>query len=241
MNADVKSWSSARDRLSVMPAVFTTSMFINEQCYSSRKYADAALSRLCAAGHLERCGEGIYYNLIADPTGPQTREMEALTLALRRPAILVGGNALKLGGWTTQLWQLADIAVPATRTTRSAPRRIGRHHISVRPMQWFNVLWQAGIDAHGYERGMMVTLAPSAYALADMLLAPRLLPPSLQSADRLPSIVPSDEIDMGDRTSEDCEQVREAMLALGASPELAEELLDPYLDCFDGDGCTVIL
>ncbi len=220
-----------------MPAVFTLGQFRNEMAYTHPVAARVALTRLTHAGLVSAFGEAVYFNLLADKNGPSTRAHEALELVFRRPVVIVGGAALQIGGWTTQIYRSYDIAVLANRMRRSAPRDLGtevKYRPALRPAAWFNSLYYA--CEHDGER---VPMVPPVWAFADMLLAPRLISPRLLG-DRGPLVVPPDEIDMDDLGPDEFEQVVEAMLTLGASRELAEELLAPYADRFESDGFTML-
>ena len=223
---------SAINRLRALPPVLGIAE-IQLLCDRSTHAAHLTAIRWRERGLLVPFGRGVYFNLIADPTGPATRVAEAFRRLFRRPAVIIGGTALQSGGWTTQIYKRYDVALAASRYVRSAPTLESDYVVSLRPTAWYNVLHAA--CEHDEER---LATVPPEYALADMLLAPALLSQTLAVRNKVP-VVPPDELDMDEVTPEDNEKVIGAMLALGATRAIADELMEPYLYRFrDSRGVT---
>lgn len=158
---------TAYARLAGMPPVFDLDEFART-LGMPRNQAVKYAHRWCKAGYLEPLGGkvGTWFNLVADRKGPETRLAEAVSLLMRRPALVVGGKALLAHGWTTQRHVLTSLAVPITREVRTLPRLDHGLELLPRSLRWFRRI------AEGAEPGVGGFLvARPEIALADALLA----------------------------------------------------------------------
>lgn len=155
---------------------------------------------------------GVYFNLVADPKGPQGRIKEAVTKLLGpgRPVIGIGAMALHHHGWTTQRPYLRELAVPVSAFDRTIPQMKGIIGVG-RLKGWFQAVLQRseeGVD------GFLI--APPEFALVDAIKAKgagRLWNPD-PSDISLPVDVDADEVvrrieEAADLLKVDTDQVRE--------------------------------
>ena len=190
--------------------------------------ARVTFGRWCKAGLAERLGGGVYFNLIADPEGPQARVGEALDELPRRRLVFVGGAALHRAGWTTQIHRRHEIAVPVARGRLTVPRiRLGYALVPRRAR------WHAVLRKHG-DRGLGMPGIES--VTPEMDLADALLMQGRPLARRYPTyVVPPDEMDLRELTPTHLGRVvgaPGALGALGASEQLALGLLKAYRGVF---------
>lgn len=164
MQAVNKRMSSV-SRLKQLPPVFRHGNLLLQQG-ASQDSVKVMLSRWAAAGLVEPLGgrSGIYFNLIADPTGPETRLSEAIQLRFPE-AIVCGPSVLHQEGWITQIPQHTHIAV-LKQESQPNIRGIALHE---RTKEWF-VATHEGIIEHGLYG--LPSLKP-AWAMEDMLVFER--------------------------------------------------------------------
>lgn len=171
---------------------------------------------------------GVYFNLVAERQGPQTQRAEAVGKLLRRPVLVVGGTALHAHGWTTQQHHTLQLAVPVTREVRSLPTLDHGIRLLPRSVRHFRRLAEGA--APGVE-GFLVA-APE-MALADAVLAEARGTGARQGRTMGWTPTP-DEIEPDSEGA--WELVRAALLRLGALPEEAAKLLQPFHETL-GDAC----
>lgn len=149
---------SAIDRLRRLPAVFTTPLACRVLDMSPRMLS-VYLARDAARGLVRRAGprSRVWYNLLVDPDGPETRRGEAAALAY--PGVLLYGvSVLHAAGWISQIPKALHVAVPSG--LRSWPKLDGVE-VHPRPRRWFRALAEAGkllrpppFPAHGLPAAM---------------------------------------------------------------------------------------
>lgn len=185
--------TSAVDRLQVLPDVFrgadltvrfqwttkTASQYL--YLWKKRSLVDAL------GGHSD-----VYVNLLA---GKSAKWEAALQLATPS-ATLIGVEALRRAGWTTQIQRSPAVAVSPKDTLF----KIDRFDLQPRPASWFAKV-SKGIVRDG---GTLPRLAP-AWALADMLR---------ESAWGRCGLFP-DDIEWSEVTQQDEDQWREASIRFG--------------------------
>ena len=128
--------TSAIDRLRGLPAVFRSGPFLL-QSGLTKESAQVLLSRWSTRGLIEPLGgrTGIYFNLIADPNGAETRLGEAVTL--RFPEVLVcAASILHAAAWTTQTPHTVYVAVLASESLPT----FDRIELCPRPRAWFSAV-----------------------------------------------------------------------------------------------------
>jgi len=128
-------------------------------------YAKNAASRWMARELLAPFGPrtGTYYNLVVDPTGPQTRVKEAVDKLFNRPVVGIGAFALK--DWTSQITHLRELAIFMGGPDRTLPQMNGIIAVG-RKVKWFQVvLPKCEIGTDGF------LMAPPEYALVDAIMA----------------------------------------------------------------------
>lgn len=188
------------------------------------------LNRWRSKGMVQRFGDGIYFNLVADPESPK-RIAEAFDKMLRRPVLRVGPGVLHAAGWTSQIHRTQDFVSPVLRDRRTLPATEGDVRLSPRYMPWFETL---RASAQGTPENGILSVSP-AMALADALLSA-----SEPVSQRRPvHAVPPDELDLDGFTQERFDEVAEAMAALGGSQDRIGDLLAPYETAIKDAGNTV--
>ena len=153
----VRNYTSAIERLRVLPEVFTGSELTVLFGWKST-IASSYLANWRKAGLVKSLGKrsDVHMNLVRNPrVNPE--------LALRRAfpqAILVGVDRLRAAGWTTQIPTLPEVAIALSSSRYS----IDGFALTVRPEKWFQTV-KPGVEkvADGIDR-----LQP-AWALADMV------------------------------------------------------------------------
>lgn len=94
--------------------------------------ASSVLTRWQRQELVVSAGEGVWFNLVVDPDGPENRLFEAIGRMF--PAVVViGATVLHDAGWTTQVPQRQTVAVPPRRSTPN-PDRV---EVCPRPRVWF--------------------------------------------------------------------------------------------------------
>lgn len=153
---------SSVSRLRQLPPVFRHGNLLLQQG-ASQNSVKVMLSRWATAGLVEPLGgrSGIYFNLIADSSGPETRFSEAIQLRFPE-AIVCGPSVLHQEGWITQIPQSIHIAV-LKQESQPNIRGIELHE---RAKDWF-IAVQEGIVEHGLYG--MPSLKP-AWAMEDILV-----------------------------------------------------------------------
>lgn len=153
---------SAMQRLRMLPEVFTAKD-IEHRFGMTRGDAHGYASRWAAADLVRRAGPraGVYYNLLKDPTAPDTRRMEAL-LRVTRGAVAIGATSLHAAHWTTQRPRRDEVAVLTGPGRRSHPE-IDGILICPRPLRWF----RAVAGALRADLGLKLVALDPAWALAD--------------------------------------------------------------------------
>jgi len=195
--------------------------------------AQVMASRWAKQGLTQAFGRGVYFNLIVDPHGPDNRIEEALEKILNRPGVIVGGGALRRGGWTTQTHHRMEIAVPIIADNSTLPNLLLTQNIILTPRYptWFNALMKSD---HHYapqrDRGGYLYVANPAMALADALLSSK----RKIYASRQVHIPDPDELDMEELSPRDLNSVYLYLRLLGASESKATELLSPYMNYLNG-------
>ena len=234
----------AYDRLSQLPAIITMGDLITQlemdheaaKSFIKRCLSRNLISHFCVA-------KGVYYNLVADRDGPARRGKEAFDKLLGRPTLIIGGSAIYIGSWTTQIHRLTTVCTSISRTKRTVPSVKG-YQLVPRSLAWFNVLSEAvkrEFDDDTARRKSTAEISddnifvvPPEYALADMLLFRH----NKSYAEFNQPIVPPDELDH-DLTQKDLEKVRIAIKELGDTIGVTmaqiDEVLEPYLGCFDNE------
>lgn len=216
-------------RLSALPAILSIADLQIEAGIDERSVV-VYLNRWRSKGMVQRFGDGIYFNLVADPESPK-RIAEAFDKMLRRPVLRVGPGVLHAAGWTSQIHRTQDFVSPVLRDRRTLPATEGDVSLSPRYMPWFETL---RASAQGDPQGGILSVSPS-MALADALLSA-----SEPVARKRPvHAVPPDELDLDGFTQERFDEVETAMTALGATRERIEELLGPYEAAIQDAGNTV--
>jgi hypothetical protein len=209
---------SAHARLAGMPAVFGVDD-LERALDMPRQQAILYAYRWVKAGLVVPLGRkvGMWFNLVVDRTGPQTRRAEAVSFLLRRPALVVGGKALLSHGWTTQRHTVTALAVPIGRTIRSLPQLDHGLELLPRSMRWYRKLSegaQPGVEGFQVARPEM--------ALADALLADAR---SLgHGAGHAMTWTPTPDEICFDDDEEDIAKVFKALSDLSASPEEVDKI-----------------
>lgn len=177
------------------------------------------LNRWRSKGMVQRFGDGIYFNLVADPESPK-RIAEAFDKMLRRPVLRVGPGVLHAAGWTSQIHRTQDFVSPVLRDRRTLPATEGDVRLSPRYMPWFETL---RASAQGDLENGILSVSP-AMALADALLSGS----EPVSQKRPVHAVPPDELDLDGFTQERFDEVAEALRVLGRNTHEIEQILAPY-------------
>ena len=157
MDTRNKKYLSAIDRLRELPEIFHGSAAIARFRWTSKtgsqyfyKWAAAGLI-LPFGGHSD-----VFANLVANPK-PNTGAMCRLAMP---GAVIVGIDALRRAGWTTQIQRSPEVAVPAWQPVYKTPF----YTPSPRPASWFAAV-KYGISE---EQEVLPTLQPE-LALVDLL------------------------------------------------------------------------
>lgn len=209
---------SAFDRLRTLDAVFSVAD-VQVQLELDEKSASVYLNRWRAKGYVSRFGDGVYFNLLAD-TSATLRIPEAFDKLLRRPVLRVGPSILHEAGWTSQIHQRRDYAAAVFKGRLTLPRVEGDIGLTPRYLAWFEAM-RATAEPVG--PGEIPSVSP-AMALADALLSRR----EFVARNRPVHAVPPDELDMDAFTRDRFDDVADALKALGATDDVAAELLAPY-------------
>lgn len=129
-----------------------------------RKTATETLSRWAKAGYVKPFASGVFFNLVRNPSSPQTHVFEAATRTVRRPMLLIGASALAAAGWTTQMPAGYELAIPTDRNIRGWKRMEGIS-AEARPVGWF-----ASVVPHAIGGGLRdFDRLPPALALVDAI------------------------------------------------------------------------
>ena len=154
-----KSYTSAIDRLLVVPEVFTGSELTVLFGWRSTM-ASNYLANWRRAGLIKSLGgrSDMHMNLV------RNRHINP-ELALRRAfprAVMVGIDVIRQAGWTTQIPTFSEVAIPITSTLYN----VDGFNLSHRTQKWFDLVSHGnGIDDNP---GGIDRLKPS-WALADMI------------------------------------------------------------------------
>lgn len=168
-----------------------------------------ALARWTARDMVRPAGPrlGRYYNLVADPRGPDVHLGTVLTAEFGS-VVLIGATVLADSHWTTQIPHLLTVAVPMAR---SIPQIEGAL-IYGRPPEWFSAV-RSSVRAGDRGRFALPSLTPE-FALAD----------ALRHGDSLHGLAP-DDIEVPD-PDERAEDLMNALSALHVPPDRYA----PYLE-----------
>lgn len=149
---------SAIERLRALPLLFRGAEVTVRFSWTS-KTASQYLYRWKSQGLIDALGghSDVFANLLGNPSP----DWELATKMAMPSGIIVGIEALRRAGWTTQIPTLAQIAV---NTKERVFDGIRRFDIQPRSPGWFAMI-EGGIDR---QPGALATLRP-AWALADML------------------------------------------------------------------------
>jgi hypothetical protein len=229
---------SSFDRLRGLPAVFSTSQLVT-LLDITRVHADGIVKEWRERGLIKTLGKrkaGIHYNLVRNPEGPDSLRGDALWILLGRPFVGVGGRALQMGGWTTQLHNIHEVCTGVTPRSPTVPTGLEASGISIlpRPPTWMFVLMR-NAEITNLESAGIPMVSPE-LALADSLLAnSRSLGNKVNAP--LPWLPDPDDVEIPDKES--LEKVSEYMFQLGASEEETELLLEPYQDSVLSDQMNI--
>lgn len=149
---------SALERLRRLPAVFR-GVDLTVRFQWTSKAASQYLYLWKQRGLVEGLGghSDVFCNLLRNPDGDWDR---ALIMAMPS-AVIVGVDALRRHGWTTQIPVKPTVAVRASQRVF----KTSRFEVLPRPAQWFEAIEPA---LHSAEPGALNWLPP-AWALADLL------------------------------------------------------------------------
>lgn len=130
-----KTFTSALDRLRVLPEIFTTVSL--GQALGNQRLAACYLQRWRAQGLVESFGKtGVHFNLLRAPRGRQVLEEQALA-KLFPSAVLISASVLHDAGWTTQIARTAQLAVVRRR---SYPNVSQSASLFPRALSWYQMM-----------------------------------------------------------------------------------------------------
>jgi hypothetical protein len=161
--ARIKARISSITRMWMLPEVFSLQdavVLLDISKQLALKYS----SRWKSYGLVAALGKtGVYFNLQRCPTQYEHLIPEAVSKAVRRPIVEIGGSVLSRHGWTQQRHRLPEYAVSiGTKYNRTLPTITGVH-LCGRPHWWMTALSPQHDEA--------VRSTSAAGALADLVLA----------------------------------------------------------------------
>lgn len=136
----------ALSRLLRLPPVFTLQDLL--QLGLVRETAHTTIMRWADQQLIAQAGPraGVYFNLVADRTGPENRVLEAAR-KLYPSAVVVGPAVLHAHGWTTQTPHAVDVAILKAPTAR----QIHGVRFVMRTQAWYRQhagdLLRSGVDS----------------------------------------------------------------------------------------------
>jgi len=159
---------SSIEMLRSLPAVFGLKDVMTLFDMPSNTDAMKAITRWKAKGWAVPFGPraGIYFNRYISPDHDDRKT--ALDKLLRLPFVVIGMNAIRHGGWTTQRGGEIEIAVPVTASIQTHPKAYGILFCPRSP-RWFDKI-QDHVSTPNDGIYGLPTLTPE-YALADILLS----------------------------------------------------------------------
>jgi len=155
---------------------------------------------------------GVYFNLVVDPNGPQTRIKESLDKLLGRAFVGIGAMSLHQYGWLPNQPQQKEIAVPVSASVRTIPKMNGIIAAG-RLRGWFHaVLPKASESVDG------IRIAPPEFALVEAIKS--------EGSEGLWNPSPSDIVIPDDiHPAEAVRRIEEAAVALKADIGLVREFM----------------
>ncbi len=155
---------SSYERLRVLPSVFSLAeaSTILDVDYN---YLRLMLSRFKTLGLVQPLGKtGVYFNYIKNPENMSDLIPEAVSKAVKRPIVQVGGAMLRKAGFTQQRNTILEFAVAVTGMNKSLPTTIPGVELLRRPEWWLNAL-------SSQRSQVLVRHCSAEMAMADIILS----------------------------------------------------------------------